>query len=131
MQIKKYIEAIKELQKEGISEQIVIKVLEEWGKDRRTYMMESGKDKRIGNYPKKQEKTPQNGQNKATDTNKGQYGKPTKKMMYVMNHAWEHQDGQEFLREIGFDGDFDHLTYDKAKYYIGLIKDKEKQEKNQ
>lgn len=62
---------------------------------------------------------------------KTEYGKPTKKMRYKIEKTWETEDGREFLEELGYDGKIDNLNYDKAKYYIGLIHDKEDQSKEE
>ncbi len=60
---------------------------------------------------------------------KTEFGKPTSKMRFKLEKTWEAEDGREFLEEIGFDGDFDKLSYDKAKLFIGLIHEKEDKEK--
>lgn len=107
MEVKKYVEAIKELQKEGISEQIVIKVLEEWGKDRRTYMMESGKDKRVGSYPQKQEKTSQTSSDGVT-------GITEKQLKMILK--WSQKDkGRDFLKEYNIVTEDDALKLSKRK----------------
>jgi len=54
MEIKKYIEIVKELQKEGLSENIICRILEEEGKDRRTTQM-YGKEEKTTQNPLKQE----------------------------------------------------------------------------
>jgi len=70
MEIKKYIEIVKELQREGISEQIICRILEEEGKDRRTTQM-YGKEEKTPQKPLKQE-------SKAID-------RPTEKQIYFLN----------------------------------------------
>lgn len=73
---------------------------------------------------------PQNQASTKPKDKKTEYGKPTSKMRFKLEKTWEHEDGREFLEEIGFDGDFDKLTYDKAKMFIQLIHEKEDKEKD-
>jgi len=57
--------------------------------------------------------------------NKNSFGKPTEKMQYYLEKAWKIPDGKEYLKELGFDGNFDLLTFDKAKELISKVKSKE------
>ena len=72
---------------------------------------------------------PQKQESKPVNKPKTEFGKPTKKMRYRIEKTWETEDGQEFLKEIGYDGNIDELSYDKASYFIKLIHEKEENSK--
>jgi len=55
------------------------------------------------------------------------FRKPTDKMMYFLDKAWKIPEGREYLKEIGFDGNFELLDFYKAKDYISKIKTKQEE----
>lgn len=55
------------------------------------------------------------------------FRKPTDKMRYFLDKAWKIPEGQEYLKELGFDGNFELLAFDKAKDYISKIKTKQEE----
>ena len=68
-----------------------------------------------------------NSSNKKETTEKKKFGKPTEKMRYVLDKVWNTQDGKEFLKEIGFDGNFELLNFSKAKELISQVKKKQEE----
>ena len=80
----------------------------------------------------KAQNTPQKQENQASEIKTEKipskpFRKPTDKMMYFLDKAWKIPEGREYLKEIGFDGNFELLDFYKAKDYISKIKTKQEE----
>ena len=100
MKISEYIEAVKLMQKEGISENIICRILEEEGKDRRTETMEYGKNKRTGTYiiseePEKTQPVSQKQESKALEE---PIREPQYKALMAISKTPE---GEDYLKSKG------------------------------
>ncbi|MFX1312069.1 MAG: hypothetical protein ACFFHD_05610 [Promethearchaeota archaeon] len=133
MNIENYIEIVKKLRAEDIDNLIICKILEEMGKDRRTETMEKGKNNRINfvseDFTRERLEKPKKPHEKAPIKESA----PNKEMAATdlqrrfLTKMWGKSEKKKFLKELGFDGNFEYLTKKKAIDLISKIKEKEKE----
>ncbi len=113
MEIEKYMEIVKLLQKEGISENIICRILEEYGKDLRTNAMEEGKNKRTGSYIVSE--TTEKNDSGSIETSNPSNGITDKQLKALLKIS-KNPDGEKFLqsKKINSEEDLIKLTKKQA-----------------